>query len=43
MPLDCTNSTKVPYFSTSKTLHLKEYVYQDEKIIVEDSVLEVED
>ena len=41
MPVDCTNRDTVPYLSTTQALHLKEAVYEDEKIVVEDSVLEV--
>ena len=32
----CTNRTSIPYMSTNKTLHVRDYVFEDEQMWVQD-------
>ena len=42
VPQSCTNASSIPYLSTSKTIHLRETVYEDDKLLIEDFVEELE-
>ena len=35
-PPDCTNRHSIPYLSTNKTLHVRDYVYEDSEMWVQD-------
>jgi len=35
-PPDCTNRQSIPYMSTNKTLHVRDYVYEDAQMWVQD-------
>jgi hypothetical protein len=43
IPENCQNADSIPYMSTGKTIHLRETVFEDEQIIVEDYVHEDEE
>ena len=36
MPQDCANAGKIPYMSTGTVIHLREVVFENQNIIVED-------
>lgn len=35
-PVDCTNRAEIPYLSSSKTIHLREVVFENNQMIIED-------
>jgi hypothetical protein len=35
-PPDCSNRSGIPYMSTSKTLHVRDYVFEDSQMWVQD-------
>jgi hypothetical protein len=35
-PKDCSNRTQIPYLSTNTKIHVRETVYEDSEIIIED-------
>jgi len=37
-PSDCSNRTKIPYLSTNTQLHVRETVYEDESLYIEDYI-----
>lgn len=37
-PSDCTNRDKIPYLSTNTQLHVRETVYEDSQIYIEDYI-----
>lgn len=37
-PADCSNASNIPYLSTSKIIHLREVVFENTELIVEDFV-----
>ena len=38
VPQDCSNASNIPYLSTSTIIHLREQVFENASIIVEDFV-----
>ena len=38
MPSDCSNAGSIPYLSSSTVIHLREVVYENDRIIIEDFV-----
>jgi len=36
MPSDCANANNIPYMSTSHIIHLRDVVFENNKVIVED-------
>jgi len=43
MPADCSNAGKIPYLSSSRIIHLREVVYENDQFIIEDFVQQGED
>ena len=37
-PSDCANREKIPFLSTNSQLHVRETVYEDSKIYIEDYI-----
>lgn len=37
-PSDCSNRTQIPYLSTNTHLHIREVVYSDPSILIEDYI-----
>lgn len=37
-PSDCANRSQIPYLSTNTHLHIREIVYQDSKVLIEDYI-----
>jgi hypothetical protein len=35
-PLDCSNRDKIPFLSTNSKVHVRETVYEDLQVIIED-------
>ena len=38
MPSDCSNAGNIPYLSSSRIIHLREVVFENAQIIIEDFV-----
>ena len=38
MPQDCTNAANIPYMSTGHVIHLREVVFENAQIVIEDFV-----
>ena len=36
MPSDCENAANIPYYSSGHCIHLREVVFENDKIIIED-------
>lgn len=41
-PTDCTNRKEIPYLSSSKTIHMREVIFENDQLIIEDFAQQAE-